>query len=411
MSAETIVPHLFRSEYKKIIAVLCRNFGWDQLDQAEDIASETFLTAAQVWALKGPPPEPVAWLYTVAKNKARTFLKRQQVYQQKVVPALQHDEAPQTEIDLSADGIRDSQLRMIFAVCHPSLPMESQVALALRILCGFSISEIAMAFMTNTETISKRLYRAREKLRVMQVLPEVPSPEALPDRLEAVLQTIYLLFNEGYYSSCNNQLLQKDICYEAMQLCSQLLEYSVTAVPPAQALMALMCFHASRFDARLAGDDLVLYGDQDTSRWNQEFIRKGVFFLHHSARGEQLSRYHLEAGIAWWHTRPGDSPEKWQEILQRYTMLLELSYSPLVDLNRIYALAKVSGAKAGITAAREWIAGADYPPEVLRYYHLLLGTLFLESDTATAAEHLAIATSLAGTGTERSFLTRRYGFL
>src|SRR3569833_3020092 len=256
MQEKELIPYLYRTEFRKIAAVLCRLFGIEHISIAEDIVGDTFLLAAETWGLKGVPQNPAAWLYTVAKNKAKDLLKRNTIYNEKVAPAIQYnaDVSHEIDVDLSTTNIRDSQLQMMFAICHPGIPPESQIGLSLRILCGFSIDEIADAFLTNKETINKRLFRAREKLKQVKVKIEMPSDTAIGRRIENVLTTLYLLFNEGYYSSNRNTVLQKDLCLEAMRLTHMLTENEITDQPEVSALLSLMCFHASRFDARTNKD-------------------------------------------------------------------------------------------------------------------------------------------------------------
>ncbi|HXB33021.1 MAG TPA: sigma-70 family RNA polymerase sigma factor, partial [Puia sp.] len=242
---------MFRTEYRKIVSVLCARMGFGQMEVAEDIASETFLAAVQTWPLAGLPPHPVAWLYHVAKNKARNYLQRQAVFRGKVVPEMKKVTAEELEIDLSPANIEDSQLRMMFAICHPSIPAEAQIGLSLRILCGFGIEEIADAFLSNKETINKRLYRAKEKMREEKVDIAALNALQIEDRLPAVLTTIYLLFTEGYYSVPRDPEMRSELCHEAMRLCRMLIDYPLTDQPIVNALLALMCFHASRLDARV----------------------------------------------------------------------------------------------------------------------------------------------------------------
>src|SRR5450432_3729258 len=210
MRQQELIPHLFRTEYRKIVSVLCKRFGFDQIEVAEDICSDTFLAAAQTWGLSGLPQNPVAWLYYVAKNKAKNHLQRNMVFENKIAPELKKEliELFEPEIDLSPQNINDSQLQMMFAICNPSISPEAQIGLSLRILCGFGIEEIADAFFSNKETINKRLFRAREKLREEKIKIELPDASEIDDRLEAVLTTIYLLFNEGYYSVTQNKTLR-----------------------------------------------------------------------------------------------------------------------------------------------------------------------------------------------------------
>ena len=253
MHHDAILSNLFRTEHRKITAVLVRFFGFEHIEIAEDIVSETFLSATENWKTKGIPDNPAAWLYTVAKNKAKDRLKRDAIFNQKVQPALQNERGltQEAEIDLSEKNINDSQLQMMFAICQPAIPSEAQIGLALRILCGFSIDEIADAFLTNKETINKRLFRAKEKLRTLKIKIQFPAGAEIDKRLETVLITLYLLFNEGYYSNSGNINLRKDLCLEAMRLNYLLIENPQTDVPAVNALFSLMCFHTSRFDARM----------------------------------------------------------------------------------------------------------------------------------------------------------------
>ena len=238
------------------------------------------MTAAQTWGLNGMPPNPTAWLYNVAKNKAKNYLQRHYIFENKIVPELKNN-SEISEIDLSPQNIIDSQLQMMFAICHPSIPAEAQVGLSLRILCGFGIEEIADAFLSNKETINKRLFRAKEKLREEKIKIELPGEAEINARLETVLTTIYLLFNEGYYSESQNNMLRKDLCFEAIRLCHMLVENKYTNKPEVNALLAMMYFHASRFEARInKNGEPVLYEDQDTSLWNDELITKGGYFLN-----------------------------------------------------------------------------------------------------------------------------------
>lgn len=400
MHHEAILSNLFRTEHRKITAVLVRYFGFEHIEIAEDIVSETFLSASDKWKIKGPPENPAAWLYTVAKNKAKDHLKRDAIFNQKVQPALQNEHrlADEPEIDLSEKNINDSQLQMMFAICQPAIPAEAQIGLALRILCGFSIDEIADAFLSNKETINKRLFRAKEKLRILKVKIEFPAGSEIDRRLETVLLTLYLLFNEGYYSNNGNTNLRKELCLEAMRLNYLLIENSQTDVPAVNALFSLMCFHASRFDARMDQyGEIVLYDDQDSSLWNDELITRGTNYLIRASRGDQLSRYHLEAAIAYWHTRKTPTPEKWESILQLYNKLLILEYSPMAALNRTYALAKANGNIAAIAEAEKLTQLAD-----THLYHCLLGHLYTGIDNTQAMQHLNLALKLAKVKSEKN---------
>lgn len=404
MNEEKLIPHLFRTEYRKIVTVLCNTFGLQYIETAEDIASDTFLQASETWGIKGLPENPAAWLYTVAKNKAKNYLKRDKILSDKIIPQIKYNSAPtaEPEIDWSDENIHDSQLKMMFAVCHPSIAAEAQVALALRILCGFGIDEIASAFLTNKETINKRLFRAKEKLRAENIVAELPLPDEIQNRLDTVLRTLYLLYNEGYYASQNENVLRKELCSEAMRLTFLLTENERTNLPQVNALLALMSFHASRFDARLnEKGELILYDEQDETLWNKELIHQGEHFLQQASQGNQLTRYHLEAAIAYWHTNKEDTKEKWEGILQLYNELLILEYSPIVALNRTYALSKANSVEEAITEAEKLNLSQNH------LYHTLLGELYKHANKGKAALHFSSALKLARTAEDKQLIERK----
>jgi RNA polymerase sigma factor (sigma-70 family) len=404
MDQQALIPHLFRTEYRKIVSVLCKRFGFDQMETAEDIASETFLAAAQSWGLNGLPEHPIAWLYHVARNKAKNYLQRELLFKQKISTDIKKVVASPEEpdIDLSPENIDDSQLQMMFALCHPSIPPEAQIGLSLRILCGFGIGEIADAFLTNKETINKRLFRAKEKLREGGIGIEMPGPGEIDKRLDIVLTTIYLLFNEGYYSVSQDRMIRKELCFEAIRLCQMLIGNEKTNQPRVNALMALMCFHASRLEARVNKDgETVLYDEQDENLWNAELIAKGAYFLNCSAGGPTLSTYHLEAGIAYWSTQKADTREKWENILQLYNQLLQIEYSPIAALNRTFALAKANGRAEAIAEAEKLQLTDNH------FYFTLLGELYAGMDDQKAVQHFERAIALAKTQGEKQLLERK----
>lgn len=389
-----LIPHLFRTEYRKIITVLCKLFGFDHLEIAEDIASDTFLSATETWGQKGLPENPTAWLYHVAKNKAKNYLQRDSLFVNKIAPEIKNTFAitPETEIDLSAQNVYDSQLQMMFTICHPSISLEAQIGLSLRILCGFGIEEIADAFLTSKETINKRLFRAKEKLKAENVKIELPRQSEIKNRLESVLTTLYLLFNEGYYSTSQNTTLRKGLCFEAIRLCNLLTENDHTNLPAAYALLSLMCFHASRFEARISQNgEIILYEDQNTNLWDTELIRKGEYYLNLAASGNKISKYHLEAAIAYWHTNKTDTKEKWENILQLYNQLLLIEYSPIIALNRTYALSKANGKEEAIIEAEKLKLEDNH------FYFTLLGHLYKDLDNNKAKVNFQKALSLAKT--------------
>ena len=401
---QELIPHLFRTEYSKIVSVLSKLFGFDQIEIAEDIAGDTFLTATETWGLKGIPPNPTAWLYNVAKNKAKNHLQRAKLFENKIAPEIKINLATNQEIelDLSESNINDSQLQMMFAICNPAISVESQIGLSLRILCGFGIDEIADAFLSNKETINKRLLRAKEKLRTEKVKIELPGIQEINDRLDVVLTTLYLLFSEGYYSSSQNKTLRKDLCLEAIRLCYMLVENNATNKPPVNALLSLMCFHASRFEARTDyNGELVLYNDQDSALWNKDLIEKGEYFLNQAAQGNKISKYHTEAAIAYWHTIKDDSKNKWENILQLYNQLLQIEYSPMAALNRTFALSMANGKNAAIIEAEKLKLTDNH------FYYVLLGELYTGIDNNKAKQNFEAALVLAKTDSDKKAISTK----
>jgi len=397
-----LVPHLFRIEYTKLTAVLCRHFGFDQIETAEDIASETFARALESWSLHGIPENPTAWLYKVAKNRTIDQIRRHRLHsgaQNELEHFSQTAEIPGLP-ELSPGNIVDSQLRMIFAVCNPLVSPEAQVALALQLLCGFSVEEIAGVFLTSRETVKKRLYRAREILRASGTdILRVKLTE-IPERSERVYLTLYLLFSEGYFSNTPGNVIRENCCAEAMRLAAILTENKETDTPVANALLALMCYQASRIPARgNYCEELILFEDQDRQLWDRNLIDKGNHYLVKACSSPVYSRYHIEASIAFWHTTAGDN--RWQHILDLYNRLLLLEYSPVAALNRTFAFARVNGAAAGITEAEKLGLTGN------RFYHSLLGHLYAGIDPAVARSHYARAIDLSLTQVEKKTLQKQ----
>ena len=402
---DKFLKQLFQEEFRKIVAVISKRFGLEHIEIAEDIVSETFLQATETWKTKGVPVNPTAWLYAVARQKTLSYFRRNKIFQDKVIPALHQEEGLLTnpdEINFSQQNIKDSQLQMLFAICTPAIASEAQIGLALRILCGFGIDEIAEAFLSNKETINKRLFRAKEKLRTEGIQLALPAENEISKRLDNVLQIIYLLFNEGYYSRTQNQILQKDLCIEALRLGVLLTEYETTNLPKTNALIALMCFHSSRFDARQSnGDELILYEQQNESKWDRALISQGIYFLNLSATGEELSSYHLEAKIAYFHCTKEDTAEKWEEILQLYNHLLTINYSPSAALNRTFALYKANGAQIALCEAEKLKLDTNH------FYFVLLGELYKNIDKIKAIAAFERGKSLAKTIVEQQLIQKK----
>lgn len=400
MSYTELIPNLFRTEYSKLVAVLCYRFGFDFVEQAEDIVSDTFLKATEVWGIKGIPDNPTGWLYTVAKNNATDYFRRKNNYDSKILPELK-DSVNQYEIDTSQENISDSQLRMIFAVCDPINSEESQIVLALRILCGFGISEISNSLLINISNVNKKLYRAKQNLKSMNVVDFDLTPTLISNRLDSVLKVLYLLFNEGYYSSSEDYDIRKDLCYEAMRLLYVLISNPITNKPKVNNLMALFCFHVSRFDARISSEgELILYEEQDKDKWDDELIAKGFEFLKRAGTNDNSS-YSYEARIAYWHCqKETDDNKKWSSILQLYNSLLRNKYSPIAALNRTFVLSKVKGKEVALKEAKKLNLDDNF------YYNCLM--LELSESENDKKSYFSRALKLTKNKASINVLTKKY---
>lgn len=396
------IEHLFRHESGKITAVLSRILGIQRLDEVQDIVQDTLLQAMNSWSIKGMPAHPPAWLMQVAKNKAIDLLRRQKKFNQispEYAYLLQSGETPGPSVEeLFLDHeIADSQLRMIFACCHPSIPVESAVALTLKTLCGLSVAEIARAFLTSEETIAKRIYRAKEKISREAISLSVPVGPALPARLDAVLKCLYLLFNEGYNSGHPEQLIREDLCMEAMRLCHLLTHQPHTSYPRTKALLSLMCFQGSRLKSRL--DDkgqIILLKFQDRGNWYRPLILKGFEYLDAAAEPFEESAYHLEAAIASLHAAaPSFAQTDWKTIHRLYTLLAGLQPGPLVLMNRAIACLYAFGWEAAMKET-EGIRGLEQH----YLYPATLGEIFSAKGEMERAKNyyeqaLALTSSIA----------------
>lgn len=403
MNESNIIPHLFKTEYSKMVSVLTRSFGLEYMETAEDIVSETFLSALDSWPYKGTPANPTAWLYTVAKNKLKNHLARNHTFN-KIAAGQLNDTSrfDETGIDFSDKNISDSQLQMLFAICHPAVSPEAQVCLALRILCGLGLNEIADAFLSNKETIHKRLQRAKEKLYSEKIKIEMPGDKEISERLNAVVQTIYLLFSEGYYSESNNSIVRKELCVEALNLAYLLLNNPLTNNHTTNAVMSLMCFHASRLEARQSEDgNIVLYDDQDRTLWDTEFIEKGFYYLQQASQWEITSPFYIEASIAYWHTVDNSNPDKWTSILKLYDVLLSANHSPIVALNRIWAFSKVYGNGQAIAEAGKLNLHTNH------FYLVLLAELYKQANLDKSNEYLTKAQLFCKTDAERAIIQKK----
>jgi RNA polymerase sigma-70 factor (ECF subfamily) len=411
-SSVELAAHLFRHEAGKMTATLTKHFGFGNVQIAEDIVQETMIAALQHWQ-REIPANPRAWLYRVAKNKALDLVRRKKHFTriQGDITYL-HEQDAEEEYSRALEGmfekksIEDSTLQMLFACCHPALPEEMQIALALKTLCGLSVQEIANAFLTGKDTIEKRLYRAKERIRESNIVVEFPKDNDLLHRMESVLRMIYLLFNEGYNSSHPDALIRHDICDEAERLCRLLTENPLTNLPQANALLALMLFQSSRFDARLKeSGELVMLSQQNPSAWDAAKIANGAKFLAASAVGDTLSRYHLEAGIAVHYAlAPSFEAIDWREIEKLYTVLLALAPSPIAQLNLVIVRSHLYGAE---TALGE-LSALETVLEKWYLLHATRGELLKQSGEKTLAkEAFQKARRLTQSAAEQAHLEQR----
>ena len=393
--------------------MLTKLFGPQNLQLAEDVVQDTLLKAFNTWKINGLPQNPTAWLFTVARNNAIDVLrqqKRQNEVSKNLTPLLQSEYSlvPTVKELVNTNTIDDDQLRMMFVCCHPSLSTEAQVSLILKTLCGFSVTEIAKAFVASYDTIEKRLTRARQSFRENNVQFELPAVTELDNRLDNVLLAIYLLFNEGYNSTQHEDLVRTDLIHEAMQLCELICRSPTVDHFKAHALMALICFTASRNKARQdAAGNILLLKQQDRNKWNRTLIEKGIFHLEASAEGEVVSKYQLEAGIAYEHaTATSYQQTNWKNILQCYDLLIKLYPSPVTELNRAIVISELNGPAEGIKAIE-----AIKQLSSLKKYYLLpatLGELHAQlQDHDLANQYFAEAMALTQSPAERKLLQQK----
>jgi len=406
-----LTDHLFRHEAGKLVAVLTGIFGIERLQLAEDVVQEAMVRALQTWPFYGVPKNPAAWLTQAAKNLALDTIRRERTFQDKqpqIIALIEQRGGDEGDSPKFENEIKDDRLRMMFVCCHPLISPEDQVALALKTLCGFDPAEIAKAFLTSEAAIAKRLVRAKQKIRDAQIRFEIPEGEELARRLDTVLQSLYLLFNEGYKASSGESLIREDLCQEAIRLTSLLAEHPAGNRPKTHALLALMLLNAARIPSRTDNDgNLLRLQEQDRSRWNQPMIARGMFHIAHSAAGDELSEYHLQAGIAAVHCAARDyASTDWRQILEMYDRLVEFDDSPIVALNRAVAVAEVQGPQAGIEAVN-----AIQNLQSLESYYLLHAVLGeFESrlnHTRAAVGHFRKALQLAEIKSEQVFLAKR----
>jgi RNA polymerase sigma-70 factor (ECF subfamily) len=345
-----LVEHLFRHEAGRLLSGLARRLGAEHFDIAEESVQDALVRALKVWPYQGIPPNPAGWLATTAHNLALDRLRRRATFSRiraDLAGMVRHAAEPAGD-----EEALDDQLAMMFAGCHPTLVPEARVALTLKAVCGFTTAEIARAFMAEESAVAQRIVRAKRVLRDESIPIAVPPESELAGRLDSVLQVLYLLFNEGYSAHSGDDLVRHDLCEEALRLGRLLTTRPDTGLPKAHALVALMFFHASRLPARVDGaGDFLRLADQDRTKWDRRFVYAGLRYLERSAVGDEVTTYHLEAGIAAVHAQAGsDEATDWAHVLRLYDRLLDKAPSPVVALNRAVAVMRVHGPDAGLAA-------------------------------------------------------------
>ncbi len=404
-----LVEHCFRHEYGRLVAVLTRALGVRNLELVEDVVQAALAKAIYTWAQKGVPNDPAAWLYRTARNLAIDSIRRSHI-EQRIVASNGLERAFLTENEPTTGTIEveDAALRFLFLCCHPNIPLESSVALALKTVSGFSTEEIASAFLISKSNAEKRITRAKEKLRECGVEIADLDSSSMEARLEAVQATIYLLFSEGYSSSSGDVALRKDLCEEAIRLAGMLIQHTQLSAASNAALLALMLMHVARFDARVdTSGAIVLLEAQDRARWNWALIREAMEWMKRSTETHQVSRFHIESAIAWEHCRASSFEAiDWRRVVELYQSLECICPSPMVRLNRAIAWSYVSGPEVGLqhlieipevdqSRLRPW-----WDCAVAEAYHRL-------GKTAEAIAHWTDALSLTRGAAHRELIARK----
>ncbi len=405
---EALLEHLFRYQAGRMVAYFTRLFGPAHLDLAEETVQDAMLRALQTWPYQGMPENPAAWLFRVARNSAIDAIRSNRALagDRALAEIAQRESLPAGDA-LIEEQLRDDELSMIFMCCHPEISREASVALSLKTVGGFSVREIARAFLADEATVAQRLVRAKRQIRERGLSLEMPRGDELNRRLDSVLEAIYLIFNEGYSAHEGQDLIRQDLCAEALRL-GRLVASSSIVTPKVHALVAMMALQAARLPARVdEAGDLVLLESQDRNRWDRALIGLGFHHFDLSIAGDEVTEYHAQAAIAATHARAGDSESiEWPWILEFYDQLLAINPSPVVALNRAVAVAKVHGAERALAEVERL-----EQEQKLRDYYLLLavrGHLLLElGRSAEAAGNFQAALELPCSEPERRFLRRK----
>ena len=412
-----LVDHLFRRQAGQMVATLTRTLGTRHIALAEDAVQDALTTAMQQWPFRGVPQDPEAWLFQVARNRALDRLRHGKMAAGKepaIIRASAAIESPNMAPLLRNElpPVEDDQLGLLFLTCHPTLSADARVALALKLVGGFGVDEIARAFLAQESAIAQRLVRAKRLLRDQQITFGMPEPSQLPERLDSVLDALYLMFNEGYAPTSGDHLIRDDVAAEAIRLARMIATHPATAAPRAWALLSLMLLHAARFPARVDSEGtLFLLRDQDRRKWDQAAIAEGMRALDRAADGDAISAFHLEAGIASCHAVAASwESTNWPQIVELYDDLLALTRSPVVAMNRAIAVSRVEGPLSGLAAldAIADLAALDRYP-LLPAIQAELWREAGDIDRAVSGYRAALA--LARSAPEQRWLTSRLSLL
>lgn len=410
MSTPKLVEHFFRHEYAKLVAMLVRRVGVLYIEAVEDAVQNALMSALNAWTTNGLPDNPSAWVFRVAYNELMGQL-RQQTSRQHILEQNTQDYIDSTHNDpevFLASEVPDDLLRMLFVCCDEAIPIESQLVLALKTLCGFDIREIALRLFTSEANVYKRLGRARNRLKEAPTVLVELTDKQYQSRLSAVNKILYLLFTEGYLSSHAKMAIRQELCNEAIRLANILAQHPVGQTPTTCALLALMHLHMARMNARQDGSGgLLLLEEQDRSLWDAKAIETGLTWLARSAQGDDFTRYHAEAGIAAEHClAPAFEQTRWNKVVDCYLLLERIAPSAIHRLNRAVAVAEWQGPTAGLAVLKgfeppSWLAGSYLWAAVLADLHLRC------NNTDSAKHYRDIALDCAPTPAIKQLLLRR----
>lgn len=406
---EQLIDHLFRHQSGKMVAVLSHVAGLEQINLVEDLVQDTFINALQHWKIKGIPDNPAAWLMQVAKNKATDLLRRQHYHSRYIQSQAGFNPVEETASFFHEQEMNDSELRMMFACCHPSFSKEDQVALTLKLVFSFSVTEIARALVVSDAAMQKRLVRAKELLKQGNIQLEIPAGKQLQDRLSIVRTVLYLLFNEGYLSHKKDEIIRQDLCMEAIRCAKIITEHPATQDPVNDALLALLCLHAARFDSRISdSNELILLEQQDRNLWDKELLQVGYHYLNRASAAPVISQYHIEAAIAAEHSIALDfASTNWTRILSLYDLLTTISPAPAIYLNRAIVLSQSGETEKAIAQVLS-IGGIEQLIRTDHQYASVLGYLYMKlSDHIKALSYLQQAKAITNSPAEQKILQAR----